>query len=191
MEAAAGAIGFCALVLNVIPLISTSDQSSTMKSLNWVHTKEADISYYGVSVSFSGQNFKIGWSDTECPYALTSSVCKSCEDAFKVSLAFVVICLAFNAIGIIAATLATKNKSSSTWRIGGAVAAFLAMVSGIITIVVFSVDCEAKIKDKVGNQTLTYGPSWILMLVVLLLKFIEIVIWIAASTMASKVATTN
>ena len=190
MEFVVGGIGFAALVLNIIPLISTGGQSSNIKALNWVHTKDAYISYVGISVDSGGANFKLLWSDDMCSYLLTQGVCDDCTTAFQTAIAFVAIAFVANVAGVAAAALAFMNKSSSTWRICGAVSAFLAMVSGIICVIVFSTMCEAKLEDKV-NDTFDYGTSWILMLVVLLLKFVEILVWISASMMTTKVAVGN
>lgn len=190
MELAAATIGFSALVLNIIPLISTGGSASNIKALSWSHTKTAYISYTGISVPDS--DFKIEWGDNFCTYALTQDVCDACENAFKTSIAFVAIALVFNVAGLVLAFMAIKYKSSSTWKtlILAMVSALLTMVSGIICVAVYSSQCNAKIDDKV-TETLSYGPSWILMLVVLLLKFLEIAVWFSVSAMGSKIAVTN
>jgi hypothetical protein len=127
------------------------------------------------SIPSSLVTFSSVYSSESC----SSEYCESCDVAMKAVLAFVSLAFIFSFPSAYTNYLRTTQYGNTHQNYRHGIASSAAtMFCIIVAIVIFSVGCRLKIETDPNNSTIKweYGPSFILIITVLIMKAIDLVI---------------
>lgn len=173
-------VAFSAWILNIIVILSTNNGYKVTKHLSWAWARcdsgceKVFVSIWDVIVTVPGQDDKkVPFSSDMCKGFISESKCEDCSDANRTAICFASICLALTSIGLFTNLLRTKSEgNTSTNMILGIVTSLLAIFTGMISVISFDRGCLNHID---GDNDWYYGPSFIILVVVILLKMVDLV----------------
>lgn len=176
-------LSFTATCLTIVSLISSNNESDNVSRLSWALGEQQScgdepcmklyVGVWEVLVKLSSYTSSLKWNATTC----TAEYCGKCEHAMKSVIGFVALSFLFTFPSIFSnfqRTTDSGNNKCNKWT--SVVTSFSCMCFAIISVVAFTGGCFRYIKDEVSLQVgWNYGPAWILMLIVIVLKFIDVV----------------
>ena len=176
-------LSFTCTALTIVSLISTNNESDNVSRLTWALGEQKNcgdepcmklyVGVWEILVKLSSYTSSLKWNATTC----NAEYCGKCERAMKGCIGFVALSFIATWPSIFTnfnrASDAGNNKTNKWATV---FTSFCCMCFAIISVVVFTGGCFRYIKDDVTVQVAwNYGPAWILMLIVIAIKFIEIV----------------
>jgi len=176
-------VAFSAWVLNVIVILSTNNGFKVTKSLSWAWSRcdegceKIFLGIWDIVVTTPGNDDrKIPFSSTMCQDNLEEEVCDDCSAANRTAICFAAICLALTSIGLFSNFMRTKSEGNTTTNmIVGIVTSLFAIFTGMISVIAYDRGCLKHIEDKVDENDWHYGPSFIILVVVILLKLVDLI----------------
>lgn len=190
-------------VYSFISFVATSCNILALASLNWSDNKYfKDFSWskgvqqhcgstidcfsvysgvYGLLVdSVTTEPEKTRWSNSQC----SASYCGYCRWAMVAVIILSGVSLLFSLPSIYTDYQRGNNKRNNIqFKVVGAVFSCIAMLCSLAAVLVFTFVCQHKLEAATDDDyRWSYGTSWILMLSMAVLKFVDVVANIVIST---------
>jgi hypothetical protein len=183
-------VALIAVFFNGIVLISSRNDQDVVQDLEWSHGSQKNcdgsncldiyVGVYNVVVTAGGTTSDTQWKDDNC----TPDYCEDCEETMKGVIAFCVFALVLGLPSLFTNwKRAGDSGNTESNRTIGVITSLLAVIAAAIAIIWFDAGCQQSIYDDTHNSVnWEFGPSWVLMLIVLLLQFVNFIINLGVST---------
>jgi len=173
----ASVVSLCA---NIIVLVSGESSRRVTINLSWAYGYSPfgtalSVGIYNVvghdigTFAMSGsKNNDISFADKNCSVDL----CERCFHGNRAVIALVALCLVLSVVSVAMNGLRAGAGNTSTNKTSGIACSAVAMIFAIMAVVVFSSNCLQLIinADAAAGYTWSYGPSWGLMIGVIVLQ---------------------
>jgi len=162
----------CALAMNIVTLVSSNTTTHITEQLNWAHGKDHGTRIYVSVWNFvleqnSTSTVNMEWNADECDM----DRCDDCFTGMRTAIAFASLCFLF-CIPSLWFDWKRSFPHTNTWtnKIITVITNSLACIFGIISVSVASGGCVTHLENDTDGFKWFYGPAFILMVIVTILK---------------------